>query len=125
MLTKFLIAAAALSVASAAHAQKVWPPHVDMPIGAQLGAVQPANNDGTTVASTALPDLVEKASPETLEQLGVLPGARTADGTPVAARVPDPLTAVVTNGPVFDTPENRRLYPPLSRAGRATAPIGN
>jgi hypothetical protein len=33
---------------------------------------------------------------------------------------------VVTNGPVADTPENRRLYgQPLSHAGRRTAPAGN
>ena len=31
----------------------------------------------------------------------------------------------VTNGPVADTPENRALYKPLSRAGRHTAPRGN
>ena len=31
----------------------------------------------------------------------------------------------VTNGPVADTPENRRMYRPLSNAGRRTAAAGN
>jgi len=39
---------------------------------------------------------------------------------------PEVRTSVVTNGPVPDTPENRsRFGGPMSRAGRATAPVGN
>ena len=34
-------------------------------------------------------------------------------------------TELVTNGPVPDTPATRSLYPPMSRAGKRTAPAGN
>lgn len=34
-------------------------------------------------------------------------------------------TRIVTNGPVADTPENRRSFPPLSEKGRGTKPRGN
>jgi hypothetical protein len=35
-------------------------------------------------------------------------------------------TSLTTNGPVPDTPENRRKYGgPMSRAGKHTAPRGN
>jgi hypothetical protein len=118
-----LIAAAALFAATGAYAQKTYPPHVDMPAGAELGSTQPANNDGTTVASNAIPELLEKASPKVLEQYSTT--APTATGVPVSGRVAEPPPMVTTNGPVFDTPETRKLYPPLSRAGRRTAAAGN
>ena len=41
----------------------------------------------------------------------------------VAAAAAEP--AVVTNGPVLDTAENRAKYPPLSRAGKRTSARGN
>lgn len=53
------------------------------------------------------------------------PAASTYAGD-VATNAPMPGPAVVTNGPVPDTAENRALYgQPLSRAGRRTAPRGN
>ena len=45
----------------------------------------------------------------------------TAAGAPASV-----TTTLTTNGPVPDTPENRRKYgQPLSRAGKMTAPRGN
>lgn len=113
--------ACAALAAGAAGAQQTFPPHVDMPVGALFGSVQPANNDGSTVASNAIPELQPQA-------------ARTAEALDVAAQVADPAipradadpqARAIVNLPVFDTPETRRLYPPLSRAGRATLPLGN
>jgi hypothetical protein len=45
------------------------------------------------------------------------------DAMAVATATAEP--AVVTNGPVLDTAENRAKYPPLSRAGKRTAARGN
>jgi len=53
-----------------------------------------------------------------------MPAAPMSDATmAVAAATAEP--AVVTNGPVLDTAENRAKYPPLSRAGKRTSARGN
>ena len=56
-----------------------------------------------------------------LDQAGALT-ATAAEASTTAAGV---AALTVTNGPVPDTPAVRRMYPPLSRAGRATAAAGN
>ena len=50
-----------------------------------------------------------------------------ADGNDAAMAVATATAepALVTNGPVLDTAENRAKYPPLSRAGKRTAARGN
>ena len=120
MHSKILFAAAAAGslVAGAAYAQRTYPPHVDMPIGAQIGAVQPGGAEvGETVADKAAPEVVVAATPSQ---------ANAAATTPEPVRLGQSTSPeLVTNGPVRDTPATRRLYPPLSRAGKLTAPAGN
>lgn len=66
------------------------------------------------------------------EQQAKVEGA--APATTAAMPMSDPAYAVatataepalVTNGPVLDTAENRAKYPPMSRAGKRTAARGN
>jgi len=52
----------------------------------------------------------------------VAPASAATKGTDTSAVV---ATNMITNGPVADTPENRKKYPPLSRAGKRTAPRGD
>lgn len=68
---------------------------------AQTAAEQQADTSATTSATTQM----------------------NSDAMAVASATAEP--AVVTNGPVLDTAENRAKYPPMSRAGKRTAARGN
>ncbi|WGM40093.1 hypothetical protein [Caulobacter sp. NIBR1757] len=65
------------------------------------------------------------------EQQRKVEGARAATpATPMtdpayAVAIASAEPALVTNGPVLDTAENRAKYPPQSRAGKRTAAVGN
>lgn len=64
----------------------------------------------TTVVPMA-PSATESAMPASTIAVDQPPGTMT--------------TRLITNGPVPDTAENRAMYKPLSRAGKATSAKGN
>ncbi len=65
----------------------------------------------TTYTVPVAPSATSAAMPASTIALDQPPGTMT--------------TRLVTNGPVADTPENRAMYKPLSRAGKMTAASGN
>lgn len=111
-LTRLLTAAGfAAMLAGAAHAQTVQTTTV----------IDPATGETRTVQYTVTGDTDTRAA--AAAQLGVEANALVLAPGRTAGTV---TTAVVTNGPVPDTPENRAQYGgPNSRAGRMTAPAGN
>jgi hypothetical protein len=89
---------------------------------AQTVSAQPSS-DATQppVASSA-----NQAGVPTAATIG--PGGVTSSPTPAdqAYKLKAGEPNVISNGPVADTPQNRRLYGgPMSNAGRQTAPIGD
>jgi len=104
MYAKILITAAAAGLLStAAYAQQTQTPQPApaAPADQTLITPAPADTSVNTNASTTAP-------------------LATAETIQLATR-----TELVTNGPVPDTPATRSLYPPMSRAGKRTAPAGN
>jgi len=84
------------------------------PCGAQVQSVPIP--ESTTVVEETYVEPAPSASMTTTTEMYATP--------PMAPQ--DVRTTLVTNGPVPDTPENRaRFGGPDSRAGRATAPVGN
>jgi hypothetical protein len=123
-LRPLLLGAAASLCAGAALAQQTSPPHVDMPVAAQLNAVQtgPVSN----------PKLEPVAAPTpTAADVGVTYPAQAVpagDRSPyLSDNVSGPTAdaVVVKSAPVPDTPSSRQLYRPLSRAGQRSAPASN
>lgn len=108
--TLFAVAAVAASLlATAAYAQQTSPPHVDMPLDAQKSTVQSTEFPAGTIVVAPVPVAEDAAANIARAQ---------AAGIPVRVEL-------VTNGPVPDTPATRSQYPPLSNAGKRTAPAGN
>lgn len=110
MLTKVLFATAAAALAStAAFAQD----HESKPQNQSAtspNTVNPVNHDDHVTNDTA-------ATGVATDVVAINGDEARARGIPVET---------VTNGPVPDTPENRRAFgQPLSNAGRHTAPRGN
>jgi hypothetical protein len=122
MLCRTAIVAVSMCLAAgAAFAQQTNPPVVDMPIGAQLGRLTP-------MPETLPPAQAEqpKSGPAAVTVTDIAFGH--GNDSPYLA---DPLAVsnagavVVAGTPVADTPQTRRMYRPLSRAGRISAPAGN
>lgn len=111
-LKRFLTTTAALAlIAGAAQAQTMSPPPQSVepamttPAGDLVGTVTTETSvDGVTATSVTTPMATIGAAPDTSATL---------------------TTTTVANGPVADTPENRALYKPLSKAGRRSAAKGN
>ncbi|MCC7266984.1 MAG: hypothetical protein IT546_06550 [Caulobacteraceae bacterium] len=110
--------------------------------GAALAqTAEPATEPATEAPATEAMPSPEAATPSPMESTTPSPDstgptvgvpAATSSAMDAAASTPAttpsgaPLTVnMVTNGPVPDTPENRAMYAPLSRAGKATKAAGN
>jgi hypothetical protein len=104
----FIAASFALTlVAGASHAAQASDPAPPPPPPMQMAASAPGQEQ-TTVRSTPMIVTANTAPPAQIQAL--------ADGS----------NKLVTNGPIPDTPANRKLYgKPLSHAGRKSAPDGN
>lgn len=86
-------------------------------------AVQNAMGQFETAVAQARSGPAYAAAPPPPEAAPVPPPAPAAPSYATSASV---TTSTVTNGPVPDTPENRRRFgQPLSNAGKRTAPVGN
>lgn len=101
-----LAAVAAVSLASAAHAQTV---------------------SGSRPAPSSMPMTAPPAEPaagiQTKTTTEMAPPAAVANGMDASAVV---TTTVVSNGPIADTPENRAKYgQPMSNAGKRSKAQGN
>jgi uncharacterized surface protein with fasciclin (FAS1) repeats len=93
-------------------------PNATPPVEDQPAVPTPPADTAVTPATPAVP-----ATPADPSMAPATPATPADPATSVAAAAAEP--AVVTNGPVLDTAENRAKYPPLSRAGKRTAPKGN
>jgi hypothetical protein len=92
-------------------------------LAAGAAAAQPSNE--TNDQSNAAPSTDRAGAPTAAT---TYPGGVTSSPTPAdqayTLKAGDPN--VITNGPVPDTPENRKLYGgPMSNGGRHTAPKGD
>ena len=125
----FAALATTVLVSTAAFAQELAPEPPEAPIHPPITALPAAATAETVdVSATATADPTFNGWPYLFWE-GVQ-AAPTIDGGAVTAQAAEasataPAVELVTNGPVPDTPATRALYPPLSRAGRATAPAGN
>jgi hypothetical protein len=108
--------------ATAALAQQTNPPHVDMPLGAQLNRIDtgvvglkpltaptPTERDTAAVTYPNVAVVAGHASPYLSDNVS----GPTADAP------------IVKSSPVPDTPAARQLYKPLSRTGQRSAPASN
>jgi len=104
----FIAASFALTlVAGASDAAQAADPTSSAPPPTQMAATSPGQ-DQTTFRSTPMVVTPDSAPPAQIQAL--------AQGS----------NKLVTNGPIPDTPANRKLYgKPLSHAGRKSAPDGN
>jgi hypothetical protein len=93
-------------IAGASRAAQASDPAQSVPPPMQVAASAPAEDQ--TFRSTPMVVTAQTAPPAQIQAL--------ADGA----------NKLVTNGPIPDTPANRKLYgKPLSHAGRKSAPDGN
>ena len=99
-----MTAAVAALMTGVAQAQTMTPPAADPAGTMNSAATTDTSADATTSTSVTTPMASTGMSADTSATL---------------------TTTTVTNGPVADTPENRALYKPLSRAGNRTAAKGN
>jgi UrcA family protein len=101
--------------------------------------------DESDTSSVVVPSCKDAAVRDAMEQTRIHIAAATPRGPawtpmPMTAALPAPVAPAattyaapasvtvrtITNGPVPDTPENRRKYGgPMSSAGKRTAPVGN
>ncbi len=122
-----LIVGAALSLcAGAAFAQQTNPPHVDMPVAAQLNSIQtgPVSNPKREPIATTAPVPTAADVGVTYPAQAVVAGDRSPYLSDNVSG-PTAQAEVVKSAPVPDTPESRQLYRPLSRAGQRTAAAAN
>ena len=129
MFVRFATAAAALALMSgAAMAQSTapqgMPVNPDPAAAAPADSTMPADPSAATMtptdpsAATTMPADTGMAS-DTAGRVSSMPAEQQA-----GLKAGDPN--VVSNPPVADTPENRKLYgKPMSNAGKHTAPKGN
>jgi len=94
-------------------------------LAAGAAAAQAPTTNGANDQSNAASSTNQAAAPAAAT---TYPGGVTSSPTPAdqayTLKAGDPN--VITNGPVADTPENRKLYGgPMSNAGRHTAPKGD
>jgi uncharacterized surface protein with fasciclin (FAS1) repeats len=96
---------------------------------AEVPSAAPPADPADPNATQPTVDPATPAAPATPADPTLAPATPATPATPadpaasVATAAAEP--AKVTNGPVLDTAENRAKYPPLSRAGKRTAPKGN
>ena len=122
MKTAMLTAALSLA-ATAALAQQTNPPHVDMPIGAQLNRVD-TQVLGLKPVTAPTPAARDTSAGVTYPAFAVVAGDHSpylSDNT----SGPTAQARIVKSSPVPDTPASRQLYKPLSRAGQRSAAASN
>ena len=121
---KTAVLTAALSLAAtAALAQQTNPPHVDMPIGAQLNRID-TQALGLKPVTAPTPTARDTSAGVTYPAFAVVAG----DHSPYLSDNTSGPTAgalIVKSSPVPDTPASRQLYKPLSRAGQRSAAASN
>jgi hypothetical protein len=119
-----LILASALSLAAtAALAQQTNPPHVDMPVGAQLNRID-TKVEGLRPLSAPVPTARDTSAGVIYPSVAVVAG----DKSPYLSdnvSGPTAQAVVVKSSPVPDTAAARQLYKPLSRAGQRTPAVSN
>jgi hypothetical protein len=119
-----LILAVTLSLAAtAALAQQTNPPHVDMPIGAQLNRVD-TKVVGVIPQTAPTPTARDTSAGVTYPAQAVVAGDRSPYLSDNVSG-PTARAEIVKSSPVPDTPAARQLYRPLSRAGQRSAPASN
>ena len=115
---------AALSLAAtAALAQQTNPPHVDMPISAQLNRVD-TQVVGPKPMTAPTPTARDTSAGVTYPGVAVVSG----DHSPYLSdnvSGPTAQAQIVKSSPVPDTPAARQLYKPLSRAGQRSTAASN
>jgi hypothetical protein len=116
----FAAAAATALIGGAAYAQEAETPNAGAATAAPDQTATPAVDAPATAPAstdTAVNPTAADSAPAATDTAATVssPGAT---GTTVNV-------TTLTNGPVADTPENRKLYQPLSNAGRRSAPKGN
>ncbi|MBO9710447.1 MAG: hypothetical protein J7521_19775 [Caulobacter sp.] len=122
MLARIAIATAALAltsgVALAQSTQSTAPVNPDPTAAAPADQSMPAADPAAAAAMPAAP------TGTATDTAGVVPTSSMPPEQQAGLKAGDPN--VVSNPPVADTPENRKLYgKPLSNAGRHTAAKGN
>ena len=125
MTFKTLLAAAAATtlMAGAAHAQNMSQPADPSSSQTGMPSVDSTRPTGADADATNLPEGQVNGSATGMSSTDTtMPAASTGMNADASASV---TTTTVTNGPVADTPENRAMYKPLSRAGNRTAAKGN
>lgn len=121
-----LLSAAALAtvlLASQASAQSPADPAPPTQTTTPSGPIDPNQKRSTFDKNDEV-----RAAEQEMKVEGAAPATTTAvpvsdPAYAIAAATAEP--ALVTNGPVLDTAENRAKYPPQSRAGKRTAARGN
>ena len=127
MFVRIATAAAALTLMSGVAMAQSTAPQAGAPVNPDPAAAAPA--DQTMPANTAMP-----ADPTAATTMPAPTGTATdTAGTMTSSSSPETQATlkagdanVVSNPPVADTPENRKLYgKPLSNAGKHSAAKGN
>jgi hypothetical protein len=114
MRLKIMLAATAIAALTAGGA------YAQGAMSNQSTAAPPPASD----ASTTAPSASEAGMPAAAATSGALMSSPTPVDQAYTLKAGDPN--VISNGPVPDTPANRKLYgQPMSNAGRHTAPAGN
>ena len=117
------IAAAVSLAATAALAQQTNPPHVDMPIGAQLNRID-TKVAGPKPITAPTPTARDVSAGVTYPGVAVVAGDRSPYLSDNVSG-PTAQAQIVKSSPVPDTPAARQLYKPLSRAGQRSAAASN
>lgn len=121
---KTLILAASLSLAATtALAQQTDPPHVDMPVGAQLNRID-TKVEGLRPLNAPVPTARDTSAGVTYPGVAVVAGDRSPYLSDNVSG-PTAQALVVKSAPAPDTVAARQLYKPLSRAGQRTPAASN
>ena len=126
MKTYVLFSAAALAtvlLATQVAAQTVQDPAPPTQTTTPSGPIDPNQKRSTFDKNDELRAAAQEQKVEGVDPAATAAAPMTDAAMAVASATAEP--AVVTNGPVLDTAENRAKYPPLSRAGKRTAAKGN
>ena len=126
MFVRIATAAAALTLMSGVAMAQSTAPQAGAPVNPDPAAAAPA--DQTMPANTAMP-----ADPTAATTMPAPTGTAVDTAGRISSSPPETQATlkagdanVVSNPPVADTPENRKLYgKPLSNAGKRTAAKGN
>jgi hypothetical protein len=116
-------AGAAMLLASQASAQTAQDPAPPTQTTTPSGPIDPNQKRSTFDKNDELRAAAQAQKVEGVDPAATAAAPMSDETMAVAAAAAEP--AVVTNGPVLDTAENRAKYPPLSRAGKRTSARGN